>query len=303
MCRSGLALNLDMAATAFLASGPLSRLAADLVGFPSPEGFRQGLRPPQARALREALRGVRVTVEREGQSFRKMVRGLSEMGADRTLFRLEDPSGQGGPPRDVSVAAYFQERYGQPLKHPYLPCVDVSADRTRRVWLPMEVCVVPPGQRRRVLDDRQTAAMLSFAGLRPPDRRAYLADILARPEMLCLSRDPTAKAFGIEVEAALQTVGARVLPPPRLAYGSPACVDPGQRGSWNLKDVRFPGGSKVESWAVCCLMPQQDGELLTFSGSPPGCPVWGPDAVCVSERRPLALTRASPLPLVPKKKN
>jgi len=172
---------------------------------------------------------------------------------------------EGKPPRDVSVAAYFQTRYGTPLQHPYLPCVDVSADRARRVWLPMEVCVVAPGQRRRVLDDRQTAAMLSFAGLRPGDRRAYLADLLARPEMLCLSRDPTAKAFGVEVETALQTVGARVLPPPRLAYGAPACIDPGTRGAWNLKDVRFPGGSKIESWAVCCLMPQPDGKALCFS--------------------------------------
>jgi hypothetical protein len=85
VCQSGLALNLDMAATAFLASGPLAQLAAHLVGMPGPEGFRQGLRPPQARALREALRGVRVTVEREGQSFRKMVRGLSEMGGELWL--------------------------------------------------------------------------------------------------------------------------------------------------------------------------------------------------------------------------
>jgi len=87
ICRSGLTLNLDMAATAFLASGPLGQLAADLVGMGGVEGFRQGLRPPQARALREALRGVRILVQREGQEFRKMVRGLSESGADRTLFR------------------------------------------------------------------------------------------------------------------------------------------------------------------------------------------------------------------------
>jgi hypothetical protein len=44
-------------------------------------------------------------------------------------------------------------------------------------------CSLLPGQRRRVLNDRQTSEMLKFAGLKPDMRREYLEAVVTSPNL------------------------------------------------------------------------------------------------------------------------
>jgi hypothetical protein len=51
-----------------------------------------------------------------------------------------------------------------------------------------------------------------------------------------LNQDPTARAFGLQLEERprMMEVQGRVLPTPRLGYGNHTHLDPGQKGEWNL---------------------------------------------------------------------
>lgn len=76
-----------------------------------------------------------VAVERPGmKKARRVIKGLSERGTNQTMFFNEEAK------HEMSVADYFKTHYKLSLVYPFLPCVDVSTDRSRKVWLPMEIC-------------------------------------------------------------------------------------------------------------------------------------------------------------------
>jgi eukaryotic translation initiation factor 2C len=55
-------------------------------------------------------------------------------------------------------------------------------------------------------------------------------------------------AFGIEITSEMATVPARILPPPRIAYGQGNAKVAG--GSWNILDVKFKRSIKVGGFWV-----------------------------------------------------
>ncbi|GBF95153.1 hypothetical protein Rsub_07737 [Raphidocelis subcapitata] len=255
--QDGLAVVLDLAAGAFVKAGPLLDIAADLLGRPPPDLARSGLSERDLRSLSRELKGVRVVVERQGgKAMRKTVWGLSKTGADRTMFFYEPQK------KEISVVAYFQVAYGIALKAPRLPCVNVSKDPSKVVWLPMEMCRILPGQRKRMLqDERHTTAMLRFAGLKPRERSGYLRDVVSNPALANFNAEPAVQKFGMRVSPDMVTVKGRVLDPPKLAYGKPEALDPGTSGAWNLRSVKFPVAATIASWACLSLMDQSEVDL------------------------------------------
>ena len=102
-----------------------------------------------------------------------------------------------------------------------------------------------PGQRRRVLNDRQTSEMLKFAGLNPELRRQFLEQVVGDDVLGGFNNDPAVKAFGIQIKTTMVEVEARLLKQPMLGYGAPQALDPGtevrgRRG--NGFDGMFSGG-------------------------------------------------------------
>lgn len=65
----------------------------------------------------------------------RVVKKISAAGAADLQFSTRE----GGTMR---VAAYFQRLMGRPLQFPDLPCVEVGSG----ALIPIELCVVPPGQ-------------------------------------------------------------------------------------------------------------------------------------------------------------
>lgn len=249
----GLSLNIDMAATSFLEAKDIPSLMADILGMRGGvRDLERGLRPDMIRKAGKALTGVRVKVVISGEVKRKgKIVGVTEQGADRQRFFNDQEN------REMTVAEYFGKTYG-PLKMPWLPCFNLGS-RQKAVLYPAEVLVVEPGQRKLKLDERQTAEMIKVAGAKPNDRRAYIESIPT--EYAQLTTDPTVKAFGLEISDKLSSVPAHILPPPKLAYGSPACVDVGTQGAWNLQSTRFPRPTEIHSWTVVSLSPQQEVDI------------------------------------------
>lgn len=90
------------------------------------------------------------------------------------------------------------------LDYPNAPLLEVGT-RSRPIALPMELCVISPGQRRLKLTPEQTSEMIRHAAARPQVRANFITDTVARTSGF--DSDPNLKEFGIKVEPRMIEVG------------------------------------------------------------------------------------------------
>lgn len=255
-----LLLNLDTTATAFYAAGPVLKMFKAVLDA-NPNQPLGKLHPNEITRVERFIRGVRVEATHRGPTNQRKYRvlGVSQQSCNQTFF--QDDSGQ-----KISVAQYFERQYKIRLQDPEVPCLVVGSSQ-KSIFLPAEVCVIPPGQRYpRKLDENQTRDMIGIANVKPSQR--FNAIKSGGPGMY-LEGAATVEhlaAFQIAFGKDLMQVNGRVLPAPRLLYGKESRepeVVPSQ-GAWNLKDKRVETGSVVQSWAVVVIGRAQEQEIRAF---------------------------------------
>ncbi|KAH9474635.1 Protein argonaute PNH1 [Psilocybe cubensis] len=192
------------------------------------------------------VKGVRVRTTHLG--YKKTVKRLSNMNSNQHKFPAEEFG------REVTVAEYFKLKYKIQLRYPEMPLVDVGGQKGN--FLPAELCEILPNQPfKGKLTDEHTAAMITTAA-KPPNINAAaivgpgLTELGFRP-----GSSPEFNAFGISIGNEMAVVPGRILTPPGIKYGqgTPAVDD---RASWNLRNVKFAKGARLEQWAVLII---QDG--------------------------------------------
>ncbi|KAL4890621.1 ribonuclease H-like domain-containing protein [Aspergillus ambiguus] len=149
----------------------------------------------------------------------------------------------------ISVADFFHQQYRMDLD-PRLPVVNVGT-RDNPSYLPVEVCMVEPGQPAKAkLSPNQTRNMLNFA-VRTPAQNAQSIVSTGLRVLGLAPPNSTLDEFGMELDPGLITVPGRVLPAPSVYYKdakqSRKQVKP-QSGSWNMKSIRFEQPTKLVSW-------------------------------------------------------
>ena len=157
----------------------------------------------------------------------------------------------------LTTVSFFLE-YRRKLRHPELPLVDVGGQRSN--YLPPEVCEILPGQPfRGKLSDEHTAAMITVA-CKPPNVNAAAIVGQGLRELGYPERASPLGAFGISIGTEMAVVPGRILPSPGIKYrsGTPR-VD--ERASWNLRDVKFAVGGRLEKWAVLLILDNNPGEF------------------------------------------
>ncbi|CAL8468702.1 g8242 [Coccomyxa elongata] len=252
---AGLTLNVDMAATAFLEPQMVIDFLQKAVGLRSPQDFAH-LNPMQHRKATKAITGLRIEVRLGGAFKRKYkVKGLMGKGAGELVFHNEQEA------KDMTVADYYAERYNVRLKYPEVPCINVGTP-TKPVWLPPEICWIVEGQRRLKLDERQTAEMIKTAAQRPQERKDYIQKCIK--DFARLPNDPVVEAFKLTLDPDLLKVEGRQLPPPELQYSrnrQPFKVVPQpDRGSWDMRDVKFYRPGEIKSFAISVFCNQRGAE-------------------------------------------
>lgn len=146
------------------------------------------------------------------------------------------------------------------LQFPDMPLVDVGGAKSN--YLPPEVCEILPNQPYRgKLTDEHTANMLVVAA-RPPNVNG--ATIVGRglDDLGYRNSEGAIRGFGIGIGGEMTVVPGRILPSPQIEYGR-GKPDVDERASWNLRNVRFHRGAKLEKWAVLLITdnnPQSDFE-------------------------------------------
>ncbi|KAG2136022.1 Piwi domain-containing protein [Suillus clintonianus] len=226
-----LMVNVNVCTTAFYTPG---NLAVQMVAF-SNSSF--GAR------MEAFCKSVRVKATHLG--YRKTVKGLARQNARQYTFSCDELGGQ------VSVEQYFLQKYKIRLQHPDLPLVDVGGQKKN--YLPAEVCEILPDQPfRGKLTDEHTASMITVA-CQPPNVNGNAIVNSGLAELGFTNPGPTLNAFGVSIGPNMAVVPGRILPRPGLKYAnnvSPAVDD---RASWNLRNIRFAVGARLEKWAVLLI--------------------------------------------------
>lgn len=172
----------------------------------------------------------------------------------------ETPPPESGPASKVnmyvSVFDYFKVKYPQFKLNPNYPVINVGSN-VKPSYLPVEVCIIKPGQvvKKALLAD-QTRMMLDFANRRPEPNATSI--ITSGKQVLGLNaKDNSLLAqFGVQVGNSLITIQGRVLPPPTINYKNrenrPMPVMP-RDGSWNMRDARFHTYGNLGPWTYVLI--------------------------------------------------
>ncbi|KAG1737463.1 ribonuclease H-like domain-containing protein [Suillus paluster] len=208
-------------------------------------------------------RGVRVKATHLG--YRKTVKSLARQNARQYAFPCDELGGR------VTVEQYFLRKYQIRLKHPDLPLVDVGGQKKN--YLPAEVCDILPDQPfRGKLTDEHTASMITVA-CQPPNVNGNAIVNNGLNELGFVNPGPTLTAFGVSIGPNMAVVPGRILPRPGLKYAnnvSPAVDD---RASWNLRNIRFAVGARLEKWAVLLIGDRNNREEFAGPQDPALRPV------------------------------
>ncbi|KAH9619822.1 hypothetical protein KSS87_003277 [Heliosperma pusillum] len=236
----GLALNIDMSASAFIEPLPVIEFVAQVLG---KDVRTRPLSDADSVKVKKALRGIKVEVTHRGNVRRKYrISGLSARPTRELIFPVDEQMNM------KSVIEYFQEVYGYTIQYPLLPCLQVG-NQKKVNYLPMEACKIVEGQRyTRRLNDKQIASLLKVTCRRPSEQEA---DILQTVHQNNYNQDPHMQEFGINIDDKMTTVEARVLPAPWLKYhdsGKEKQHLP-QLGQWNMINKKVINGSTVNNWA------------------------------------------------------
>lgn len=150
--------------------------------------------------------------------------------------------------------------YNVTLRYGHLPLVDVGGQKSN--LLPPEVCEILERQPfRGKLLDKHTEAMITVA-CRPPNVNAAAIINRGIRELGYAGVTDPLRAFGITIGNEMAVVPGRILAPPNIRYGQGAPrVD--DRAGWNLRDVKFAVGGRLDNWAVLLI---RDGERDEFNG-------------------------------------
>ncbi|KAF9523774.1 argonaute-like protein [Crepidotus variabilis] len=195
------------------------------------------------------VKGVRVVTLH--LKHRKTVKTLSSMNARQFRFKVAEYNDE-----EYTVEQYFKKKYNLTLRYPDVPLVDVGGQKQN--LMPAELCQILPDQPfRGKLTDEHTAEMIKYAA-KPPNINAIAITTKGLEKLgFGANRSPQMAAFGVSVGSEMAVVPARILPPPRIQYGkgTPSVDD---KASWNLRDVKFSRGGRLENWAVLVIRDGND---------------------------------------------
>jgi eukaryotic translation initiation factor 2C len=250
--QSGLTLNVDTTATAFVRPQPLLQYVCSLCKKRSVEELigGRGLSPRDLKMISSGLNRIMVTVNhRPGCTRTFKIGGLTKQGADQMTFTNKDKDGNNT--QTFNVAQYFSTKYGA-LRYPTLPCLRIGS-AAKANFLPMEVCSIAPGQKLDKLSDEHTSEIIRQTCMKPYARNAAIHDQYTKAAGII---GGYSESFGIRLRGNAVAVEGRILDAPGVMYGKNNAEQP-RGGTWNLINKTFVTGATLSVWSVVCLVGRQ----------------------------------------------
>ncbi|GAB2242032.1 hypothetical protein Droror1_Dr00018807 [Drosera rotundifolia] len=251
--QQGLALNVDLSATAFHESIGIISYLQKKVEFlhDLPRRKTSSLNSDERKEVEKVLKNVRVFVSHRHAVQRYRVQGLTQEATEDLWFKDRDGT-------KLRLVDYFKDQYNHVIQFRNLPCLQISMSKP--CYLPMELCMICEGQKfLGKLSDDQTAKLLKMGCQRPRERRAIIDGVVNGP-FGPMSSDQV-KEFKLEISREMTRLKGRILQPPKLKLGegglkmdlAPSRLD----CQWNLYGSHVVEGTRIERWA-----------LISFGGTP-----------------------------------
>uniref|UniRef100_A0AAG5DU07 Argonaute 2 n=1 Tax=Anopheles atroparvus TaxID=41427 RepID=A0AAG5DU07_ANOAO len=249
-------LNVDISHKAFPSSGQLLQIIAS---------FNKGNVDQLDRwvlpELTSYLKGMDVVYRNPSGVERRMrCHGLRD-AANQQRFKLDDGT-------QLTVADYFRQRLGYTLRYPNLPVLHVGSS-VRNVYVPAELCSIPPGQAlNKDHPDGCTAAIIKYAATSTTVRKQKIMDLVSQVNY---ARCPTILDFGIGVGNEFEKVEARIIDAPSIQYANQQTVKPA-RGVWRAEGKPFlePSTSLSKQpirWRILNLDQQTNESTISTFGN------------------------------------
>ncbi|KAF8603355.1 argonaute-like protein [Ceratobasidium sp. AG-I] len=241
-----LMVNVNVATTAFYRPGNLAELF-----------FEFG--PAGGHRLSAFIYHLRIEMTHTGRKMRKAIKGVRlQTNASTYMFKCDEYDGA-----NISVETYFKRKYNITLRSPKLPLIDISATKDRPLLVPPELCTILPNQPfRGKLSDENTAQMILIA-CQPPNVNAQSITSTGLTSLGLVGPNSPLQQMGIRVGANMATVPGRILKAPAVHYNNRVSPEV-SNASWNLRNVRFSVGAKLDNWGVVFI---QDGGRDDMSAS------------------------------------
>ncbi|KAF7366306.1 Protein argonaute-2 [Mycena sanguinolenta] len=240
-------INVDISTGVMYQPGPLIKLCLSFLNLNPNDPLRltRDLDDRQRIKLGRFIAGIRVRTEdasrdpdpKKAVTRARVVRKLTQQGASNVTFVM-----RGG--RTLTVAKYYEETTGRPLRFPTVLCVELV---------------------RKEVPDEKKADLVAFATKAPKDR---LESIKNGMEVLAYGQSEYVRKFGLQVDPNVLATKARVLRPPTLKYGTggkAATVEP-RNGSWNMADKKFYRPATIAAWVLVVLDTRLPDRLLEDVG-------------------------------------
>ncbi|XP_052873404.1 protein argonaute-2 [Anopheles cruzii] len=232
-------VNVDVSHKAFPSSGPLVDIFASFN-----RGNLDTNRPLDGwlvKELHDYVRGMDILYRSpNGTEKRMRCNGLRD-AANAQQFTLDDGT-------KLTVADYFSRKLNYKLRYPSLPVVHVGSS-VRNVFVPPELCQVPPGQAlNKTHPDECTAKIIRFAATSVQERKEK---IMRLSTSIAYNNSPTLIDFGVGVGKEFEKLSARIIDPPTVVYAGNDQVRP-TRGVWRAEGKRFTEPSSTVAKKTLC---------------------------------------------------
>nr|QUP51772.1 Ago2b [Locusta migratoria] len=277
-------LNVDVAHKGFPAPKDVKSIMEEVLGSQyNPFNPDRELNKDQEADLSSFLKGLKVEYKLPNQSASKRTYRVNsaKSSALRLEFKLDDG-------RQTTVAEYFRTEKNYKLKYPKLPCLHVgSPNRANPIFLPVELCTILPGQVTfRKMTEQQTSTMIRQAAT-STDRRRQKIDTAIRQANF--NKDKGIQEFGIVISDQFESVSARILDAPPIAYSNHKEVVP-RKGVW--RPEHFLMSSPLRNWVIINFgVNIRNEELWSFAqlmasvGGQLGMSIGKPQNLLVMDRR------------------
>ncbi|CAA7260881.1 unnamed protein product [Cyclocybe aegerita] len=186
--------------------------------------------------LEKFLLGLRIVVQTGGTRSRtKTIRGLVENGGEFMFLKNDE---------EISVARHFQQAHNIRISNPKIVGICLSGRKSeRKEVVPLELCIVEPGQLcKRIPEDIRTD-MVRFSTMRPGERREKITT-----EIHSYVTSEYLRESGLRVNPEPLTIKSKMLDSPGIIFHQET-LNP-QDGKWNVLRKRLQNPSALTSWGV-----------------------------------------------------
>jgi len=164
------------------------------------------------------LKGLRVCSEHMGYPRNYKVVGITWQDANSLHFHYKDKNYDG----DVSVAYYFQWRYGKYLTG-QLPCLMLGNSRN---WVPIELLTVLGGEHNLMVGKLRSDYQADVTRRTAMEPRVRQRAIEALSQSFKIGPKKGLRDKGLEISCDMLSLEGRLLPAPSLSHGNSSVITP-----------------------------------------------------------------------------